>query len=203
MGSTKAGTVVYTRSAILSPALSFTLLNLPFQQIPAFFKYPELLVFWQILQSPASQEDNVHRIESILREAKGLSNDTLDTVSANGKSYGFLGDNQSQSCMAELVASGQQQKIIVTQPEGGSFKHLPIAGCIQQPAGFAKLAVNLCRRACYVYGHMLSTLRKRNRPQAARRLRPRARRRLITNRPFLVDMRARKPWVRALFRTLG
>jgi hypothetical protein len=39
--------------------------------------------------------------------------------------------------------------------------------------------------------------------QAARRLRPFARRRLIMARPFLVAMRERKPWVRLRLSTLG
>jgi hypothetical protein len=39
--------------------------------------------------------------------------------------------------------------------------------------------------------------------QAQRRARPLARRRASTWRPFLVAMRARKPWVRARFKLLG
>src|SRR5690606_40792865 len=39
--------------------------------------------------------------------------------------------------------------------------------------------------------------------QTVRRLRPLARRRDRTWRPFLVAMRARKPWVRARLRVLG
>lgn len=45
--------------------------------------------------------------------------------------------------------------------------------------------------------------RNTGRNQAERRLRPRARRRARTRRPFLVAMRARKPWVRFRLRTLG
>lgn len=39
--------------------------------------------------------------------------------------------------------------------------------------------------------------------QADSFLRPRARRRAMTWRPFLVAMRARKPWLRLRFNTLG
>ena len=41
------------------------------------------------------------------------------------------------------------------------------------------------------------------RDQTVRRLRPLARRRLSTMRPFLVAMRARKPWARLRLMTLG
>ena len=42
-----------------------------------------------------------------------------------------------------------------------------------------------------------------DRRYAERRMRPRARRRASTFRPFFVAMRARKPWLRFLLSTLG
>ncbi len=53
-------------------------------------------------------------------------------------------------------------------------------------------------------GYLLSTIGSRiNIPYADNTLRPLARRRLITNRPFLVAIRARKPWFRLRLITLG
>jgi hypothetical protein len=54
-----------------------------------------------------------------------------------------------------------------------------------------------------VWNQIRSDARSRAIPQALSRLRPLARRRASTFRPFLVAMRARNPWRRLRFRLLG
>ena len=78
------------------------------------------------------------------------------------------------------------------------LKHPTEVAGIEEPTGPGKCEA-LIRHQAGPFGAVRGVLLG----QQARRLRPRARRRAMTWRPLLVAMRARKPWVRLRFNTLG
>jgi hypothetical protein len=82
-------------------------------------------------------------------------------------------------------------------PEPSSSDYLPCIGCDQIPAGTRRVASDEP-----VVGNAPGR-NARVRDQTDSRARPLARRALMTARPFLVLMRARKPCVRLRFKLLG
>ena len=109
-----------------------------------------------------------------------LTRHSLETVSLHGVSRDFARNRQSQTCGLVAIASAKHRKKTVGTTLRG-IEHRAELVLLVEARGARKPAV--------AYGQ--------------RRARPLARRAFRILRPFLVAMRARNPWVRLRFLTLG
>lgn len=111
----------------------------------------------------------------------------LYPVSLHRKLQVFLGKNQTDPGMTEIIRCCQDQKIPVRNFQLHVVEDFTVISRSQETIRFRKT----------------QSLHSANRAYADRRTRPLARRREITLRPLAVAIRARKPWTRLRFRTLG
>jgi len=124
----------------------------------------------------------------MLMQAKTLPYQALYAVAVHSVASGLDGYGGTQPWMRQVIRHGQHGDKTITRLRLALFEHpLVLSGCQQTMA----TGVARCTSA---QGSVVQT---------ARRARPFARRALITRRPFLVRIRARKPWVRLRFRLLG
>jgi hypothetical protein len=138
----------------------------------------------------AMSRDN-HQIESgehplVLSEA--FPNQTFDATPVHSSSTTLLGNRQAKSCVIELIGPGKHQKQSIRRT-------LPITKNPTIIVGLNQSAATRKRTFVSWQGALNS--------QGDRRTRPLARRAFSTLRPFRVAIRARKPWVLALFKLLG
>ena len=138
----------------------------------------------------AGTHDNhqIMAIEQLLMQAKTLSYQALDTVSFDCTACRLDRHGGTEPRMSEAVADSQNRNQAISGLDLAAFEHLLVLLTGKQPAT-ARVA-----RRCSSQG---------NAGQTDRRARPFARRALITRRPPLVRIRARKPWVRLRLRLLG
>ena len=118
-------------------------------------------------------------------EAEGFADLAFNEVAHDRFCGDFAGDGDAQTGMTKRVGSRVDCKVLVAVPLSGAQRSAIINTC-QNSEGFRQ---------------PLSGRRRRS--QALSRARPRARRALMTARPPAVLMRARNPWVRLRFSTLG
>src|SRR5690606_36520042 len=118
--------------------------------------------------------------------AKGLAHQTLDAVALDRTLRHALGDREAKTGMTQLVVAEAQMKTAAADATAACARGGEVAGPAQP-----RLARQSGR------GH------HRYAAYGIRRLRPLARRALMTLRPSAVAIRARKPCVRARLSLLG
>lgn len=64
----------------------------------------------QVAHALAGQNDNVQVAQLSAVLAERLTGNTLDLVTVNCPSNIFLGNNQTQSCVCQVILSGKQQQ---------------------------------------------------------------------------------------------
>lgn len=64
----------------------------------------------QVAYSLAGENDNVQIAQLSTMLAERLTADTFDLVTVNRPTDIFLGNNQTQSCVCQIVLSGKQQQ---------------------------------------------------------------------------------------------
>jgi len=64
----------------------------------------------QVAYALAGQYDNVQVAQLSAMLAERLTGDTLDLVAINCPSNIFLGNNQTQPCVCQVILSGKQQQ---------------------------------------------------------------------------------------------
>jgi hypothetical protein len=128
-----------------------------------------------------------HYIPSAIQKFFALSN-RLANLSFQSISPSCLSetsaDGDTKPATIQLIAAIEQQQLLYG-PSPADFVDAPIVSGFEKPCAFGKAAVQAVR----LYG--------------IKRLRPLSRRRLRTNRPDLVAIRLRKPWVLARLRRFG
>ena len=138
---------------------------------------------------PAAEHYQIQIPERPAMLAEPFPNQALDSIPVYRTGGAFLGDRQTQARPLPAVpASKDGEKPI--RRSAGIGKHPPkLSRCGQAGlSGKSSIQKNRDLRGC---------------AQGVNRVRPLARRALSTFRPLRVDMRARKPWVRARLRRLG
>jgi len=131
--------------------------------------------------------DNIPTADVALVEAKAFPDDALDSVARHGSRCGFFRDGQAQTWIAQAIGCSQQGEC-PTRCTPRLGKYTPELYGPGQPRA-ARKAGRTPFQGVENY--------------TVRRARPLARRALMTKRPFLVRIRARKPWVRLRCRLLG
>jgi len=121
-------------------------------------------------------------------QAKALSNQALYAVTLNRVASGLDGHCCPQTRVLQFIGHGQYRHKTIAGLEFAMLEHPLVLCCLQQAI---RNRVTRCSRT------------QGGGVQTARRARPFARRALITRRPLLVRIRARKPWVRLRLRLLG
>lgn len=131
-----------------------------------------------------AEHDVVDTSEILPVLAKALAHDALESRALNCSGCASLGDDKTESCSVALVGARENGEVVV---DGFSWagEDAPIFPRATETGGSWKARSRWASS------------------QGIRRTRPFARRAFNTFRPFLVAMRARKPWVRARFRRLG
>ncbi len=124
-----------------------------------------------------------------------LSNQSFCPVSRHSPPE-LAGRDDAKSCFRTAVHEQQKGQVTPVLPEAAieyvlKFTTAPDAVCPAEPLGL----LWRCRSADHV--------RPGQEDETVRRLRPLARRRLSTSRPFFVLIRTRNPWVRLRLRRLG
>lgn len=127
-------------------------------------------------QALSGQDDDVQAAQFWLVQPERFTGDALDSVAINRAPNTFLGNDQTQSWMLEVVRPGKQQYAGSGSFAGGSIEY----------------DLELSRREKSEF-RFEPVIHLRCRTYADRRLRPLARRRASTLRPLDVAMRARKP----------
>lgn len=64
----------------------------------------------QVAYALAGQNDDVQIAQLSIMLAERFTTDTLDLVTVNCTADIFLGNNQTQSCVCQVVLSGKQQQ---------------------------------------------------------------------------------------------
>lgn len=140
----------------------------------------------QIGQALTPKDHDVHAGHVTL-EPESLPDLTFYPVSLDGQLEVLLGKNQTDPGMTEIVRRSQDQEIPVRNLQLYVIEDFAVIRWPQETGGFRET----------------QSLHQANRSYADRRARPLARRRDRTLRPLAVAIRARKPWTRLRFRTLG
>ena len=120
----------------------------------------------------------------------------FDTATVNRPLCALAANHQAQSGQLLLIRTRQQQKRRIAHLPFGVVEYGLILGSGKKSVLAGK---SLGCRHCY----LSQEGRVKRLAQAANRLRPLARRAARILRPFLVAMRARKPWARLRLSTLG
>ena len=131
----------------------------------------------QISQSLARDNHDVPPRQFRLVETKGFTQLPLDAIALNRELDALLADHQPDTGMRQSILAYQEQDVPARYLAGGR-----VEDCFELARGQQSL-----------FPTEVSTHYLFRRVQTARRLRPLARRRDRTARPFLVAMRARKP----------
>jgi len=156
----------------------------------SFPELAELLCQFGVFQPVKSFARDYHYIPTrqlILVQSKGLANQTFQSIASNRKPDAFFADYQSQARVLEFIGACKEQDVLARNLGGrGVEDGFELSGSQQT-----------------LFPTEVSTHHPFRLSQTVRRLRPLARRRDKTWRPFLVAIRARKPWVRARLRVLG
>jgi len=132
----------------------------------------------------ARHDDKVETGQLSLMQSKGLSADALDPVAVCGFPHLPLGDGQAQPREVASIGARHDAEVVIGGPGGFREDLLVILG------------LGKSQRA-------REAERRRQDRQTVSRLRPLARRALMTRRPPRVFIRARKPWVRTRLILLG
>jgi len=140
----------------------------------------------RLFDARSCQDDNIQPLETIPLPAKTFPDQALYAVAIHRAADMLLGYCQSQPGRFPPVVAPCEHGKISVRGTYRSGEYLFIIPDAQQPGTAGK-----------------TFSRDRLPAQGVRRARPLARRALMTLRPLLVAMRARKPWVRARLRLLG
>jgi len=142
----------------------------------------------------AAQDNDVEIRLAGVHASEMFPGEAFHEIALDGPGEMLLRNRKAQAVSWEGVGSGEEQHFSTAGFGIGRCKYPPVVAAAQQPVRARK---NLTHGSGTV-------IKAANRlAQAARRLRPRARRRASTARPLFVAMRARKPWVRLRLSTLG
>lgn len=139
-----------------------------------------------VRQTGPGQHHQIQSAQFRLVTTETFPRHPLDAVPVHGALHLSAGDRQTETRPGQTVGAGQDRETVITGFDRAAEDPFEL-GALGQPQGPGKT-----RRSGS--GMLL---------QGVRRARPLARRAFSTRRPFLVAMRARKPWVRLRFRTLG
>ena len=138
----------------------------------------------------ARHDRDIDRRKRMLVQTKGLSGDALHFIAGNGAAESAGRYREAEARMSCTVGQNRQGKINVGYAPTALPQFAKLLGRVQALTGREREP-----------GRRPRALRQGSYGQS--RLRPLARRRASTRRPALVDMRARKPCVRARCRLLG
>lgn len=156
----------------------------------AFPEFAELLSKFGVIQISyafARHNHNIPAVQNLLVQSVGFTNLAFEAIAFNGELDALLANHQTQTGVIEAVVTGEKQNVFTWNFAGGGVEdRLEVSGSQQA-----------------LFPTEVSTHHPFRAYQTARRLRPLARRRDRTARPFLVAIRARKPWVRARLIVLG
>lgn len=144
------------------------------------------------------QEDNVQPRQALGQRAKSFACAALYTIASRCKANVLFCHCEPQAVMTVLVGAGQEKEFLLSTAPARILEHHAVITRATKPLVFSETVGHRLRHEARA-GDASSIPAA----QAERRLRPLARRRLRTARPFLVAIRARKPWLRLRFNTLG
>lgn len=137
-----------------------------------------------LIRAAPGQHHTVQIAELVAVQAEKFARHAFHPVARDGGFYRGLGHREAQTRIPALIAARHDLQGIVPGATG-VLEYAPVLFWLIQPA-----AARVTRA-------------RQNVVYALRRLRPLARRALITARPPGVAMRARKPWVRLRLIMLG
>ncbi len=132
-------------------------------------------------------------------QSKEFPETTFDSISSRSGPVSFLND-QAQSVVLELIDGDTDSKVRCPEPAAVPLDLCVFRRVMQPLVGPEPMVLRAAvRHSGWVSGSNPIPVG----PQTVNRFRPFARRRRMTSRPALVDMRSRKPCVRFLFKLLG
>ncbi len=160
--------------------------SLTTQAFPVPFQRLEKRVIVRLVNTRFYQYHQIQPFELLLVMAETFPQQALDSIAIYRPANMLFCYRQPQTSLLPVLIMLRKHSEIPICRSNGLRKNLFVV---------------LCREQAYMARK--PQLRNRLLTQGVRRVRPLARRALITLRPPLVAMRARKPWVRARLRLLG
>lgn len=96
----------------------------------------------QLIDTASGEHYSIQPFQSILIQAKGFANLTLDPVALDRAAYVLLGNDQAKTWVRAVIGSSQDQQFPAGDLEIGPVEYPLVVGRGQQPEGTVESIAN-------------------------------------------------------------